>query len=100
MDDTLSLNGVWDLVYSDENPDYYAAPEAVQGRRMLEELRDWWKTGRNDIGTPRPNTISPIPEGILLLEGERIARGREPGDGSPQRMVVEQIEKALVTFQK
>ncbi len=30
-----------------------------------------------------------------LLEAERIAREREPGDGSPQRTVVEQIEAAL-----
>lgn len=66
-----------------------------EGRRMLIALRDWWQTGVNDIGTPRPDTISPIPEGIPLLEAERIAREREPGDGSPQRSVVEQIENAL-----
>ncbi len=45
--------------------------------------------------TPRPDTISPIPEGIPLLEAERIAREREPGDGSPQKSVVEQIQTAL-----
>jgi len=66
-----------------------------EGRRMLIALRDWWQTGLNDIGTPRPDTISPIPEGIPLLEAERIARQREPGDGSPQKGVVEQIEAAL-----
>jgi tetratricopeptide (TPR) repeat protein len=66
-----------------------------EGRRMLIALRDWWQTGVNDIGTPRPDTISPIPEGIPLLEAERIAREREPGDGSPQKSVVEQIEAAL-----
>jgi hypothetical protein len=44
--------------------------------------------------SPRPDTISPIPEGITLLEAERIAREREPGDGSPQKSVVEQIEQA------
>jgi hypothetical protein len=63
--------------------------------RMLIALRDWWQTGVNDIGTPRPDTISPIPEGIPLLEAERIARKREPGDGTPQKSVVEQIENAL-----
>jgi hypothetical protein len=62
---------------------------------MLIALRDWWRTGTNDVGAPRPDTISPIPEGITLLEAERIARQREPGDGSPQRSVVEQIENAL-----
>ena len=66
-----------------------------EGRRMLIALRDWWQTGVNDIGTPRPDTISPILEGIPLLEAERIAREREPGDGSPQRTVLEQIDAAL-----
>lgn len=66
-----------------------------EGRQMLTALRDWWQTGVNDIGTPRPDTISPIPEGIPLLEAERLAREREPGDGSPQKSVIEQIEAAL-----
>jgi len=42
-----------------------------------------------------PDTISPIPEGIPLLEAERIAREREPGDGSPQQTVVERIEETI-----
>ncbi|HKP54334.1 MAG TPA: hypothetical protein VJ183_16985 [Chloroflexia bacterium] len=66
-----------------------------EGRKMLEALAEWWHTGTNDIGTPRPDTISPIPEGILLLEAERLARSREPGDGSPQRLASEQILNAL-----
>jgi len=68
-------------------------------------LRDWWQTGTNDTSAPRPGTgvssnasaISPIPEGIPLLEAERIARQCEPGDGSPQKSVVEQIENALAS---
>jgi hypothetical protein len=48
-------------------------------------MRDGWQTGINDIGTPRPDTLSPIPEGIPLLKAEHIARKREPGDGSPQK---------------
>lgn len=67
----------------------------VEGRRMLLALRDWWQIGVNDIGAPRPNTISPIPEGVALLEAERIAREREPGDGSPQASILDQIEEAL-----
>ena len=66
-----------------------------EGQRMLIALRDWWKTGVNDVGTPRPDTISPIPEGILLLEAERIAREREPGDGTLQKTVLEHIAIAL-----
>ncbi len=65
---------------------------------MLTALSDWWQTGVNDIGTPCPDTISPIPEGIPLLEAERIAREREPGDGSLQKSVIEQIEVALSRF--
>jgi tetratricopeptide (TPR) repeat protein len=67
----------------------------AEGRQMLIALRDWWQTGRNDVGQPRPDTISPIPEGIPLLEAEQIARRREPGDGSPQQTVVEKIDRAL-----
>ncbi|OQY89740.1 MAG: hypothetical protein B6D41_10305 [Chloroflexi bacterium UTCFX4] len=51
---------------------------------------------QKDVGTPRPDTISPIPENIALLEAEKIAREREPGDGTKQRWVVEQIEAAMV----
>jgi hypothetical protein len=65
------------------------------GQQMLVALRDWWQTGINDIGTPRPDTISPIPEGIPLLEAERFARNQEPGDGSSQTRVVEQINAVL-----
>ena len=50
-----------------------------EGRRMLMALRDWWQSGVNDIGSPRPDTISPIPEGIPLLEAERIARETRDG---------------------
>jgi len=66
-----------------------------EGRRMLVALRDWWQTGVNDVGTPRPDTISPIPEGISLLKAERIARKCEPGDRNPQKTVVERINAAL-----
>jgi tetratricopeptide (TPR) repeat protein len=66
-----------------------------EGRRMLAALQDRWQSGVNDTGTPRPDTISPIPEGISLLEAERLARQREPGDGSSQQSVVEQIIEAL-----
>ena len=49
-----------------------------------------------NIGTPVLDTISTLfPEGIPLIEAERIAREREPGDSSPQKSVVEQIEQAL-----
>jgi tetratricopeptide (TPR) repeat protein len=65
------------------------------GRKTLMALHDWWQTGTNDIGTPRPDTISSIPEGIALLEAEKLAREREPGDGSIQKSVVEQFEAVL-----
>lgn len=75
----------------------YCIEQGEEGRRMLIALRDWWQTGVNDVGTPRPDTISPIPEGIALLDAERLAREREPGDGSPQMSVVKQIEATLLS---
>lgn len=66
-----------------------------EGRRMLSALLDWWKTGMNDLGTFRSDTISPIPEGISLLDAERLAREREPGDELPQQAVTYRITQAL-----
>ena len=66
-----------------------------EGKNNLIALQDWWRTGLNDIGTPRPDTISPIPEGIPLLKAEKIARECESGDGSAQKSVIEQIEAAI-----
>jgi tetratricopeptide (TPR) repeat protein len=64
------------------------------GRRILLALQDWWQTGFNDIDVTRPDTISPIPEGIPLLEAEMLARQREPGDGFVQKSILEQLEAA------
>jgi hypothetical protein len=60
-----------------------------EGQRMLIALRDWWLVAINDVGTARTDTISPIPEGIPLRDAERIAREREPGDGTPQQTVLD-----------
>lgn len=73
----------------------YCLERGEEGKKIMLALRDWWKAGTNDVGTPRPDTISPIPEGIPLLEAEKIARAREPGDGSIQKNVLEQIESVL-----
>ena len=73
----------------------YCLERGEEGKKILSALCDWWQTGINDIGTPRPDTISPIPEGIPLLEAEKLARQREPGDGSIQRTVVQQIEAVI-----
>jgi tetratricopeptide (TPR) repeat protein len=69
--------------------------QGEEGFQMLVALRDWWQSGVNDVGLPRPDTISPIEEGIPLLEAERIARVREPGDGKQQMAVVEKITQEL-----
>jgi tetratricopeptide (TPR) repeat protein len=66
-----------------------------EGRRMLTALRDWWQTGHNDTGAPRAETISLVPEGVSLLEAERIARANEPGDGSPQVSVVDAVGEVV-----
>jgi len=69
--------------------------ETLHDTSLLVALRNWWQTGINDVGAPRPDTISPIPEGIPLLEAEKIARQREPGNGSPQKNVLEQLDAAI-----
>lgn len=68
-----------------------------EGLRMLSTLRDWWATGINDIGTPRPDSISPIAEmeGRPLTECEAAARRIEPGDGSTQTPVLERLDEAV-----
>jgi len=54
----------------------------------------WIEVG--DIDTPcSPGHHPARPGGHLATGGERIAREREPGDGSPQKTVIEQIEAAL-----
>jgi tetratricopeptide (TPR) repeat protein len=73
----------------------YCLKRGEEGKKILLALRDWWKTGVNDMGTPRPDTISPIPEGIPLLEAEKLARQREPGDGSTQKNAIEQLEAVI-----
>jgi tetratricopeptide (TPR) repeat protein len=70
--------------------------QGEEGKRMLQALLEWWRTGINDTGTPRPDTISPIQEGITLLEAERLAREREPGDGQPQRRIEDQVKAAVL----
>ena len=65
------------------------------GRNTLRRLKAFWQTGANDVGQPRPDTISPIPENIPLLDAERLAREREPGDGSPQMPVMERLDSVL-----
>lgn len=73
----------------------YLGERGEEGRQMLVELREWWHAGVNDTSTHRIGSISPIPEAIPLLEAERIARRREPGDGLPQKTVIKQIDQAL-----
>ena len=65
------------------------------GRNTLRRLKAFWQTGANDVGQPRPDTISPIPENISLLDAERLAREREPGDGRPQMLVMECLDSVL-----
>ena len=64
------------------------------GQQMLLALRNWWQEGSNDTGVPRPDSISPIPEGMALRDCEILARQREPGDGSPQQTVLERLAEA------
>jgi tetratricopeptide (TPR) repeat protein len=66
----------------------------AEGKRMLMALHDWWQVASNDIGTVQSEVTTSFPEGIALLEAERIAREYEPGNGSRQMTVVQQLEAA------
>jgi hypothetical protein len=47
----------------------------------------------------RPDTISLVPEGIMLLVGEQMAREKEAGDGTPQQKISDQLDLALISPQ-
>lgn len=67
-----------------------------EGQRMLMTLRDWWQTGFNDVERPRPDTVSPLSEDISLLEAERLARQREPGNNAVQMDVITRINSTPI----
>jgi tetratricopeptide (TPR) repeat protein len=73
----------------------YCLERGEAGQRMLVALTDWWQVGTNDLTTRTPSSVSPIPEGIQLMEAESIAREREPGEGLVQKSVLAQIAAAL-----
>jgi len=76
----------------------YCLKRDKEGQQMLIALRNWWQIAFNDTGIPRPDSISLLPEGMALLEAEQLARKREPGNGSLQRTIIEQLDQALATF--
>ncbi|MCU0488587.1 MAG: tetratricopeptide repeat protein [Anaerolineales bacterium] len=70
------------------------------GLDLLCRLRDWWKTGLNQVKASDRGVVSPLAEAIPLLEAEAIARQAEPGDGARQRSVSEQLEQAILAMKK
>jgi hypothetical protein len=48
-------------------------------------LRAWWQTGVNDISTPRPDTISPIPEGIPCWKPNELRVAANPATARRKR---------------
>jgi ATP/maltotriose-dependent transcriptional regulator MalT len=73
----------------------YCQKRGEEGKHILQTLHNWWQSSANNIDIPGPGSFSLIPDGISLLEGERLARQQEPGDGSPQRMITEQLGELL-----
>lgn len=69
-----------------------------EGKQMLQALHFWWQIGTNTIETSWLDGAVHIPKGIPLEEGERRARRREPGSGSLQLTVKEQLEEGLTMF--
>jgi len=66
-----------------------------EGQRMLHTLHDWWQDATNSIGVPSEGSIANIPEGMPLLNGESLARSQEPGDGTHQKSILEQLEQVF-----
>lgn len=60
----------------------HCRPAGANGQQVLLALRAYWDAGTDDQGVP-------------LLEAERVARNREPGDGLAQMTVSERLEQAL-----
>jgi tetratricopeptide (TPR) repeat protein len=76
----------------------YCQQRGTEGQKMLVALREWWQSGLNDVGVQRLDTVSLVPEGISLVQAEIIARSREPGDGSQQHFVIQQLDSAIEAF--
>lgn len=70
------------------------------GLQMLRSISKWWNNGLNRVSRSEPVVVSPLAEGIPLLEAEAIARQVEPGDGARQRSVDEQLEQAILAMKK
>lgn len=75
----------------------YCLKRGSDGERILRALYTWWREGNNSVGQARTDSISPNPEGVFLPEGETLARQKEPGDGTAQKTVLEQLAQALTT---
>jgi tetratricopeptide (TPR) repeat protein len=67
-----------------------------EGARMLDQLSDWWQKGKNEIEGEKLPTVSPIKHGISLLDAEKDARTREPGNGTLQPTVLAKLESLRI----
>lgn len=65
------------------------------GTRMIERIAEWWSMGMNQPTLGDAPTISPLPLDVPLIDAERIAREREPGDGSTQIPVLDRLVAAM-----
>ncbi|HYG56846.1 MAG TPA: hypothetical protein VD902_02070 [Symbiobacteriaceae bacterium] len=73
----------------------FCLAQGEAGRELLRELLLWWQRETNRTDLDPVSTISPVGLGTSLLAAEQLARRLEPGDGSPQLTVVEQLRAAL-----
>lgn len=65
------------------------------GHSVLQDIRNWWMSAKNDLPTQRAESISPVAAGIPLLDAERDARSQEGKLHEAQRTVVEAISDAM-----
>jgi tetratricopeptide (TPR) repeat protein len=94
LDEVLGGNGGAHLLFDPIIS--YCLKRREGGRKMLKGLRSWWQSADNEDDIFSSDiTISPIAEGISLLDAESSAREHELVDNGPQKTVEEQLEKAL-----
>jgi tetratricopeptide (TPR) repeat protein len=73
-----------------------ALERGAAGHELLERLHDRWRTGTLDAFDGP--SVSPLQRDVTLVAAEQTARAREPGAGTPQIPVLEQLETALARF--
>lgn len=70
--------------------------QGLEGRKMLEDLINWWKTATYEMPLDIiDNDMAADINNVPLTQAERLVRQREPGNGEPQLSVIETLNRFL-----